>query len=86
MTYNLIVPIDAPTLTAACHKAWEIVGKQCGLPFTVKAEPSPTPAPAGRTWTQSEIRDIEDGIVPACRRNDPEFIAAVKAKAEGKAQ
>ena len=85
MTYNLIIPINAPTLTAACHKAWEIVGKQCGIPFTVKAEQPPPPT-AGRTWTQSEIRDIEDGIVPASRRYDAEFVAAVKAKSEGKAQ
>ena len=36
MNYSLTIPIDAPTLTEACYKAWEIVGKHCGLPFTVK--------------------------------------------------
>ena len=85
MTYNLIVPIGAPTLTAACHRAWDIVGKQCGLPFTVKAEEKAATTPV-RTWTPAELRDIEDGIVPASRRNDAEFVDAVKAKAEGKAQ
>ena len=89
MTYNLIVPIDAPTLTAACHRAWDIVGKHCGLPFTVKAEPAPQPPTAranGAPWTKAELRDIEDGIVPASRRYYAEFVAAVKAKAEKKAR
>jgi len=85
MIYNLTIPINAPTLTEACYRAWDIVGKQCGIPFTVKAE-QPPPPPAGRTWTKAELRDIEDGIVPASRRYDAEFVEAVKAKAINKAQ
>lgn len=91
MTYNLTIPIDAPTMSRAQAIAWKVLGMlPAGTAFAIRAQPEPqgeTPAPpAGRTWTQSELRDIEDGIVPASRRYDAEFVAAVKAKAEGKAQ
>jgi hypothetical protein len=39
-----------------------------------------------RAWTRAELSLIEDGIVPASRRYDAEFVAAVKAKAEGGAR
>jgi hypothetical protein len=34
-----------------------------------------------RAWTRAELEWIEDGIVPAWKRYDSEFVAAVKAKA-----
>ena len=91
MTYTLSIPIDAPTMTRAQAIAWSVLKLlPSGTAFAIKAQPEPqgeTPVPqAGRTWTQSELRDIEDGIVPASRRYDAEFVAAVKANAEGKAQ
>ena len=93
MTYNLTIPIDAPTMTVAQALAWRVLKLlPSGTAFSIKAHPETQgdtplpPAPAGRTWTKAELRDIEDGIVPAARRNDPEYLAAVKAKAEGKAQ
>ena len=94
MTYTLSIPIDAPTMTRAQAIAWSVLKLlPSGTAFAIKAQPpaeggqgDTPPPPANRTWTQSELRDIEDGIVPTARRNDPEFVAAVKAKAEGKAQ
>ena len=93
MTYNLTIPIDAPTMTVAQAIAWSVLKLlPSGTAFAIKAQPepqgegAPPPQPAAGAWTKAEIRDIEDGIVPACRRNDPEYLAAVKAKAEGKAQ
>ena len=91
MTYNLTIPIDAPTMTVAQAIAWKVLKLlPTGTAFAIKAQPEPTgegePPPAVRTWTPAELRDIEDGIVPAARRYDAEFVAAVKAKAEGKAQ
>ena len=93
MTYTLSIPIEAPTMTVAQVIAWKVLNLlPNGTAFAIRAQPEPRgegdtpPPPAGRTWTQSEIRDIEDGIVPASRRNDPEYLAAVKAKAEGGAQ
>ena len=90
MTYNLTIPIDAPTMTRAQAIAWSVLKLlPSGTAFAIKAQPEPQgempppPAPAGRTWTKAELRDIEDGIVPASRRYDAEFVAAVKAKAEG---
>lgn len=91
MTYNLIVPIDAPTMTVAQAIAWSVLKLlPSGTAFAIKAQPpaeggqGDTPPPtAGRTWTPAELRDIEDGIVPASRRYDEEFVAAVKEKAEG---
>ena len=93
MTYNLTIPIDAPTMTVAQAIAWSVLKLlPSGTAFAIKAQPEPQgdtpppPAPAARTWTKAELRDIEDGIVPASRRNDPEFVSAVKAKAEGGAR
>lgn len=40
----------------------------------------------GTPWTPAELRDIAEGVVSASRRNDAELVAAVKAKAEDKAQ
>lgn len=90
MTYNLTIPIDAPTMTVAQSIAWRVLELlPSGTAFAIKAQPpagcGQSPA-GGTTWTPAELRDIEDGIVPASRRNDAEFVAAVKAKAEGKAQ
>ena len=94
MTYNLTIPIDAPTMTVAQAIAWSVLKLlPSGTAFAIKAQPpaeggqGDTPPPtAGRTWTPVELRDIEDGIVPSGRRNDDEFLKAAKAKAEGKAQ
>jgi hypothetical protein len=91
MTYTLSIPIDAPTMSRAQAIAWSVLKLlPSGTAFAIKAQTpadggqgDPPPAPAGRTWTQSELLDIEDGIVPASRRYDAEFVAAVKAKAEG---
>lgn len=93
MTYTLSIPIDAPTMSRAQAIAWKVLGMlPAGTAFAIKAQPpaeggqGDTPPPtAGRTWTPAELRDIEDGIVPASRRYDAEFVAAVKAKAEGRA-
>jgi hypothetical protein len=94
MNYTLSIPIDAPTMTRAQAIAWSVLKLlPSGTAFAIKAQPpaeggqgDPPPAPEGRTWTPAELRDIEDGIVPASRRYDEEFVAAVKAKAEKKAQ
>ena len=91
MTYTLSIPIDAPTMTRAQEIAWSVLKLlPSGTAFAIKATPEPQgeppQPPSGRTWTPAELRDIEDGIVPASRRYDVEFVAAVKAKAEGKAQ
>lgn len=91
MNYTLTIPIDAPTMSRAQAIAWKVLGMlPAGTAFAIRAQPEPKgekpPPPSGRTWTPAELRDIEDGIVPAARRYDAEFVAAVKAKAEGKAQ
>ena len=93
MTYNLTIPIEAPTMTVAQAIAWKVLSLlPTGTAYAIRAQPEPQgdtpppPAPVGRTWTKAELRDIEDGIVPASRRYDAEFVAAVKAKAEGGAR
>ena len=94
MTYNLTIPIDAPTMTVAQAIAWRVLELlPSGTAFAIKAQtqpqgdtPPPKPHAGGAQWTPAELRDIADGIVPASRRNDAEFVDAVKAKAEGKAQ
>ena len=86
MTYTLSIPIDAPTMTVAQAIAWSVLKLlPSGTAFAIRAQPEPPtdPRPAAGAWTPAELRDIEDGIVPASRRNDPEYLAAVKAKAEG---
>ena len=90
MTYNLTIPIDAPTMTVAQAIAWRVLKLlPSGTAFAIKAQPPAEcgqPPSGGAPWTKAELRDIEDGIVPASRRYDAEFVAAVKSKAEGKAQ
>ena len=91
MTYTLTIHIDAPTMTRAQEIAWSVLKLlPSGTAFAIRAQPEPQgeppPPPAGRTWTPAELRDIEDGIVPASLRYDAEFVAAVKEKAEKKAQ
>ena len=88
MTYNLTIPISAPTMTRAQAIAWSVLKLlPSGTAFAIKAQPEPIgegeppPPPAGRTWAPAELEDIEDGIVPASRRYDAEFVAAVKANA-----
>ena len=36
-----------------------------------------------RAWTRAELEWIEDGIVPASKRYDSEFVAEVEKKASG---
>lgn len=99
MTYTLEIPIDAAHMAEAEKKAWRLLGElPPGTPFRLgldeppqtnpvaAAEGGPEGAKGSRAWTKSELEWIEDGIVPASRRYDAEFVAAVKAKAEGKAQ
>jgi len=89
MTYILSIPIDAPTLTRAQAIAWKVLSLlPTGTAYAIRAKPEPQgegalPAQTGRTWTPEEIRDIEDGIVPASKRYDAEFVAAVEKKAGG---
>jgi len=88
MTYTLSIPIDAPTMSRAQAIAWSVLKLlPSGTAFTIKATPEPKgegePPPSGRTWTTAELRDIEDGIVPASKRYDSEFVAAVEKKAGG---
>lgn len=94
MTYTLTIPIDAPTMSRAQAIAWTVLKLlPCGTAFAIRAQPEPqvdTPTPSARAngtpWTPAELRDIAEGVVSASRRSDAELVAAVKAKAEGKAQ
>ena len=98
MTYTLEIPIEAAHMAEAEKKAWRLLGRlPPGTPFRLALEgPSvgsePAQPPQGkkpqspRAWTRAELSLIEDGIVPASRRYDAEFVAAVKAKAEGGAR
>ena len=93
MTYTLEIPIEAAHMAEAEKKAWRILGGlPPGTPFRLALEgPSagnePAQPPKGkqpqgpRAWTRAELEWIEDGIVPAWKRYDSEFVAAVKAKA-----
>ena len=88
MTYTLTIPIEAPSMAGAERAAWNVLRLlPTGTPYAIKATPEPKQDipthPKGRTWTPEEIRDIEDGIVPASRRYDAEFVAAVEKKAGG---
>ena len=95
MTYTLKIPIEAVHMAEAEKKAWRILGGlPPGTPFRLALEgPSagnePAQPPKGkqpqgqRAWTRAELEWIEDGIVPAWKRYDSEFVAAVKAKAGG---
>ena len=98
MTYTLEIPIEAAHMAEAEKKAWRMLGGlPPGTPFRLALEgPSagsePAQPPQGqqptsqRAWTRAELELIEDGIVPAWKRYDAEFVAAVKAKAEGGAR
>ena len=87
MIYTLEIPIEAAHMAEAQKRAWPILA-----PFRLALEgPSagnePAQPPKGkqpqgpRAWTRAELEWIEDGIVPAWKRYDSEFVAAVKAKA-----
>jgi len=98
MTYTLEIQIEAAHMAEAEKKAWRMLGGlPPGTPFRLAPEgpgtgnepAQPAQPPQGkqpqgpRAWTRAELSLIEDGIVPASRRYDAEFVAAVKAKAEG---
>ena len=90
MTYTLEIPIEAAHMAEAEKKAWRILGGlPPGTPFRLALEgPSAgsepaQPAQGPRAWTRAELSLIEDGIVPASRRYDAEFVAAVEKKASG---
>ena len=95
MIYTLEISIEAAHMAEAEKKAWRMLG---GLPpgttFRLALEgPSagnePAQMPQGkqpqgtRAWTRAELSLIEDGIVPASKRYDAEFVAAVEKKASG---
>ena len=92
MNYTLSIPIEAPTMSRAQAIAWSVLKLlPCGTAFAIKAQPTdpgagPTARADGTPWTPAELRNIAEGVVSASRRYDAELVAAVKAKAEGKAQ
>lgn len=53
------------------------------LPFPAPGEAGPEGARSPRAWTRAELSFIEDGIVPAWKRYDAEFVAEVEKKASG---
>jgi len=53
------------------------------LPFPATGEAGPEGAKNPRVWTRVELSFIEDGIVPAWKRYDAEFVAEVEKKAGG---
>jgi len=95
MTYTLEIPIEAAHMAEAEKKAWRLLGRlPPGTPFrlalegpSVGSEPAQPPQgkkPQGpRAWTRAELELIEDGIVPAWKRYDAEFVAEVEKKAGG---
>ena len=95
MTYTLEIPIEAAHMAEAEKKAWRILGGlPPGTPFRLalegpSAESEPAQPPKGkqpqgpRAWTRAELEWIEDGIVPASKRYDAEFVAEVEKKASG---
>ena len=90
MTYTLEIPIEAAHMAEAEKKAWRILGGlPPGTPFRLALEGPGTgnepaqPAQGPRAWTRAELELIEDGIVPAWKRYDAEFVAAVEKKASG---
>jgi len=95
MTYTLEIPIEAAHMAEAEKKAWRILGGlPPGTPFRLalegpSAESKPAQPPKGkqpqgqRAWTRAELELIEDGIVPAWKRYDAAFVAAVEKKAGG---
>jgi len=90
MTYTLEIPIEAAHMEEAEKKAWRMLGGlPPGTPFRLALEgPGTGNEPAQlaqgpRAWTRAELSLIEDGIVPASKRYDAEFVAAVEKKAGG---
>jgi len=98
MTYTLEIPIEAAHMEEAEKKAWRMLGGlPPGTPFRLALEgpgtgnepAQPAQPPQGhqptspRAWTKAELSFIEDGIVPAWKRHDAEFVAAVEKKAGG---
>lgn len=98
MTYTLEIPIEAAHMEEAEKKAWRMLGGlPPGTPFRLALEgpvagnepAQPAQPPQGqqpqspRAWTRAELSLIEDGIVPASRRYDAEFVAEVEKKASG---
>ena len=92
MLYTLTIPIDAPTMSRAQAIAWRVLGAlPSGTAFAIKATPPPAAGGEGEggkeggtrsdgtPWTPRELRDIAEGVVSAAGRNDPEFVAAVRA-------
>ena len=92
MLYTLTIPIDAPTISRAQAIAWRVLGAlPSGTAFAIKATPPPAAGGEGEggkeggtrsdgtPWTAAELRDIAEGVVSAAGRNDPEFVAAVRA-------
>lgn len=53
------------------------------IPFPAPGEAGPEGAQSPRVWTRVELSFIEDGIVPAWKRYDAEFVAEVEKKAGG---
>ena len=87
MTYTLEIPIEAAHMAEAQKRAWPILATLPEwTPYLLKLEEKPQPPtqPQGqRAWTRAELSLIEDGIVPASKRYDSEFVAAVEKKAGG---
>ena len=90
MTYTLEIQIEAAHMEEAEKKAWRMLGGlPPGTPFRLALEGPGTgnepaqPARSQRAWTRAELEWIEDGIVPASKRYDAEFVAAVEKKASG---
>ena len=87
MTYTLEIPIEAAHKAEAQKRAWPILATLPEWPpYRLKLEEKPqppTPPQGQRAWTRAELELIEDGIVPASKRFDSEFVAAVEKKAGG---
>ena len=83
MTYTLEIPIEAAHMAEAQKRAWPILATLPEwTPYRLKAQPPQGHQPTSpRAWTRAELELIEDGIVPAWKRHDSEFVAAVEKKA-----
>lgn len=90
MTYTLEIQIEAAHMEEAEKKAWRMLGGlPPGTPFRLALEGPGTwnepaqPAQGQRAWTRTELELIKNRIVPAWKRYDSEFVAAVEKKAGG---
>ena len=89
MTYTLEIQIEAAHMAEAQKCAWPILATlpewtPYRLKLKLEEKPQPPTQPQGqRAWTRAELELIEDGIVPASKRYDSEFVAAVEKKAGG---